>query len=88
MEHTAITITLPPKKIRAIDRLARSSGFRSRNEWVKSALFYMLDVWFTESPRLSAQTVIHKMQKTKKHSPAFLKELGAAITYADTAAKS
>lgn len=86
MSKTSITISIPTEKIKTIDRLARLSGFHSRNAWINTAFNRLLDLWFMESPKLPAKTIIKRLHSTKKYSDEFLRELHLALDYADRSA--
>lgn len=82
---STINISLPREQVNIVDKLVISYGFANRSEFIRSLLRLI-----SRNPQLvdstatypfsipqekSAKNIVKELEKTKKYSPAFLKDL-------------
>ena len=90
---SSVNISLPKKQINLIDQLAESYGFSNRSEFFRSLIRFI-----SYQPKLLRQTAVFPFispeeksirkimigfKKTKKYSPAFLRDLEEGLKASD-----
>jgi hypothetical protein len=89
-----INISLPQKQASFVDSLVTKYGFANRSELVRSLIRLISNKpeilsdaatfpFVPTPPVQSAQAVIADMRKTKKYSPAFLKDVKEGLMHSD-----
>jgi len=82
---STVSLSLPTQQINLIDRLAQTYGFSNRSEFIRALLRFLLreptivkqatTYPFVSPKEKSVKKILADFKRTKKYSPAFLKDL-------------
>lgn len=86
---STINISLPQEQVSLVDKFVSAYGFANRSEFIRALLRFVnrqpqaieeaVVFPFVSPPTKSVGKIMAEFKKTKKYSPAFLKDLEAGL---------